>query len=203
VLLGAALGAQTSVSVGPYIGYYRPLGHFEPASVFSTSLPQEPKDLAGAAIGVDADAWFGEHLGASLEAGVTRSTVGSVDTPEGPRGPTSAHVESVVAQVLIGLPRALGSRSWIGGGLGLVRHAGDAYAGLSSLSQGTGVIGAGTRVDLSRRVSLSAGVTALWYMLNVPMPPLLRDNPGSLERGRQFDVTVRVGASWSILSKAR
>jgi hypothetical protein len=181
--------------VGPYLGYYRPYGHFEPASVYSTSLPQQPQDLGGVALGGEADAWFGRHFGASVDAAVTLSSVASTLTPEGPRAPTSAHVETVVAQALVGLPHLLGPHSWISGGFGMVRHTGDAYAGLSSLSQGAGVIGAGSRVDLNNSVSLTAGVTTLFYMLKVPMPPEFRDEPGSLERGRQTDVTFRVAAS--------
>ena len=203
VVLAASLAAQTSLSVGPYLGYYRPFGQFEPASVSSTSLPREPQDLAGVALGGEAEAWFGRHFGASVDAAVTRSSVGMTITPAGPRGPTSAHVETVVAQALVGLPRLLGPHSWISGGVGMVRHTGDAYATLSSLSQGAGVIGGGTRVDLNHRVSLTAGVTTLWYMLNIPMPPELRANPGSLERGRQLDVTFRLAASWSILPGRR
>jgi hypothetical protein len=203
VLLAASVAAQTSLSVGPYVGYYRPFGHFEPASVYSTNLPPDPQALAGAVFGGEADAWLGKHFGASLDAAVTRSSVGITLTPEGPRGPTSAHVETVVAQALVALPRMLGPHSWISGGFGMVRHTGDAYAGLSSLSQGAGVVGAGSRLDLNDRVSLTAGVTTLWYMLNVPMPPELRANPGSLERGRQLDVTFRLPASWSILPGAR
>ena len=203
VLLAGALAAQTSLSVGPYVGYYRPFGHFEPASVYSTNLPPEPQDLAGAAFGGEADAWFGKRFGASIDAAVTRSSIGVTFTPEGPRGPISARVETFVAQALVALPRLPGLNSWISGGFGMVRHTGDAYAGLSSLSQGAGVIGAGSRVDLNNRFSLTAGVTTLWYMLNVPMPPELRLNPGSLERGRQLDVTFRLAASWSILPSER
>jgi hypothetical protein len=203
VQLAASLAAQTSVSVGPYVGYYRPFGHFEPASVYSADLPREPQDLAGVAFGGEADAWFGRNFGASVDAALTRGSVAIITTPESPRGPTSAHVETVVAQALVALPRQLGPHSWISGGIGMVRHAGDAYVGLSSLSQGAGVLGAGSRLDLNNRVSLTAGVTTLWYMLDVPMPPELRANPGSLERGRQLDVTFRLAASWSILRSER
>lgn len=198
-LLATALGAQTSVAVGPYLGYYRPFGHFEPASVYSVSLPQQPEDLAGPAFGGFAEVWFGRRVGVLVQADVTRSSVGGADTPEGPRGPASAHVESLALQALAGLPHVLGLRPWISGGFGAVRHTGDAYTGIARPWQPAGVVGLGSSIGITKRIALTAGVTTMWYTLNVPMPPELQSNPGSLERGRQIDATFLFGASWTIV----
>ena len=47
-----ALG-QVRGSVGPLVGYYRPIGHIDTASVYSTSLPTDPSQLRGVAWGVE------------------------------------------------------------------------------------------------------------------------------------------------------
>jgi hypothetical protein len=201
MLIGTCLAAQTSVSVGPYVGYYRPFGHFDPASVYITGMPTTPQDLSGAAFGGEADAWFGRRLGASIEAGVSHSTVPAEHTPEGDRGPTSAHVETLVAQALVGLPRGIGTHSWISAGLGMVRHAGNAYASVGPASEGAGVLGAGSSFDMNDHIAITAGITTLWYTLDIPMPAQLRGNPGSLERGLQIDATFRVGARWTMTSR--
>jgi hypothetical protein len=198
MLIGTSLAAQTSVSVGPYVGYYRPFGHFDPASVYITGMPTTPQDLSGAAFGGEADAWFGRRLGASIEAGVSQSTVPAEHTPEGVRGPTSAHVETVVAQALVALPRSVGTHSWISAGLGMVRHAGNAYASVGPASAVAGVLGAGSSFDMNDHIAITAGITTLWYVLDIPMPAPLRQNPGSLERGLQIDATFRVGARWTM-----
>lgn len=196
-----SLAAQTSVSFGPVVGYYRPYGHFEPASVYTTDLPTRPQDLSGAAFGGEVDAWFGRRVGASIEADVASSEVPATVTPEGTRGPTSARVETAVVQALMSLPTSLGDHLWVSAGLGVIRHGGTAYSRYGSPSEGAGVIGAGAKADLNNHISLIAGVTTLWYMFNLPMPTEFRLNPGSLERGRQMDAIFRLGARWSILAR--
>jgi hypothetical protein len=197
MLIGTCLAAQPRVSVGPYVGYYRPLGHFDPASVYITGMPTTPQDLSGAAFGGEADVWFGRRLGVSIEAGVSQSTV-PAQAPEGTRASTSARVETVVAQALVALPRGIGTHLWVSAGLGLVRHAGDAYASVGSASEGAGVLGVGSSFDMNDHIAITAGITTLWYMLDIPMPTQLRGNPGSLERGLQIDATFRVGARWTM-----
>ena len=85
--LARAFAAQTSVSVGPYVGYYRPFGHFDPASVYITGMPTTPQDLSGAAFGGEADAWFGRHLGASIQAVCRRAPFRPLKRPKALAGP--------------------------------------------------------------------------------------------------------------------
>jgi hypothetical protein len=79
-----------------------------------------------------------------------------------------------------------------------VRHAGNAYASVGPASGGAGVLGAGSSFDVNDHIAVTAGITTLWYMLDIPMPSQLRLNPGSLERGLQIDATFRVGARWTM-----
>ena len=199
VVFATASRAQTSVSIGPVVGYYRPFGHFERASVYSTDLPMKPEDLSGPEFGGEVDAWFGRRVGASIEAGFASSSVPATVTPAGMRGPTAARVETAVAQALVSLPTSFREHLWLSAGVGVIRHAGTAYARYGSPSEGAGVIGAGAKADLNDHFSLTAGITTLWYMFNLPMPAELRLNPGSLERGRQMDAIFHLGARWSIL----
>jgi hypothetical protein len=194
---GTPLCAQPSFAVGPVFGYYRPTGSFDPASVYVTSLPTQPSDLSGSAWGGLAQVWITRRFGVEAQAAVASSSIGPVITPAGPRGPTPAQVVTVTAQALLNLatePKLY--RLWVSAGPGFVRHGGSSYAQFGSPSNLAAVFGVGFSVPIGAGLSATAGATAEFYQLNIPMPPGLQGNPGSLESGFQKDGLVHVGLTW-------
>lgn len=196
-LLVAPLRAQTSLDVGPLAGYYRPLGNFTPASVYSTSLPSRPGDLSGGAWGGTAQLAFRGRLGVEAQAAVARSTIPSVITPEGSSHPTGAQVLVVSSQVEYDVsPDPRRYRIWVGAGPAVVRHGGDAYNAYGAPTSAAGALGIGVTAPIGAHVRLAAGATTLLYSLTVKMPPELRGNPGSLEHGFQTDALLHLGIRW-------
>ena len=196
-LLVAPFRAQTSLDVGPLAGYYRPLGHFAPASVYSTSLPSSPGDLSGGAWGGTAHLVFGRRLGVAAQAAVAKSTIPSVVTPEGPSHPTGAQVLVASAQAQYDVsPDPRRYRIWLGAGPAVVRHGGDAYHAYGSPTSAAGALGVGLTAPIGAHLRLAAGATTRLYSLTVKMPPELRGNPGSLEHGFQTDALLHLGVAW-------
>jgi hypothetical protein len=64
------------------------------------------------------------------------------------------------------------------------------------------VIGAGAAVRLFRGLRATLGAFTIFYTLDLPMPPRLSGNPGSLQRGKQADLQLQVGLTW-LLGAAR
>ena len=193
------VNAQVEFSIGPVIGYYRPFGKFDPASVYLTSLPFTPQALSGLAWGGAASVWFGRRFGAEIQASFTQSMLPGVNTPGGwYKEPTPAQVDLVVFQ---GLLTVLGAPSghhvWLSAGPGVIRHGGTAYAPYSLPAQWAAVTGAGARVRIRRHLHAAFGLNALFYTFDLPMPPEYRLNPGSLQHGRQIDALLHLGFSWT------
>ena len=124
--LPAPAAAQTSFDLGPLVAWYRPMGSFEPASIYSTILPGKPSDLSGLAWGVEGRVWFGRRLGVQLQVAEASSTIGAINTPAGfTSGPTPAQVQFVTAQALYNFyPSPERARLWLNAGTGVVRHGG-------------------------------------------------------------------------------
>lgn len=202
-VLGAALAVgpaqgQVTTSVEGFVGFYRPFGHFDPASVYATGLPVEPSDLQGAAWGGTLHLGFGPRLGVAALLATARSQIGEVVTPAGPRGPTNAQV---VLGSLLGRydvspdPRAY--HVWVNAGPAFVRHGGDAYRPYGSPTSLGPALGTAVLVPLWAHLQLTAEATGLFYRFDVPMPAALRGNPGSLEHGSQRDVLAHLGIAWT------
>lgn len=191
--------AQVRFDVAPLIGYYRPLGAFDDASVYSTRLPATPQDLSGFAWGGAAHLWFGGHLGAEFQVVDASSTIASVITPGGPTPPTSAHVLMASAQALYVLSgSAEAPRLWVGAGPGIVHHGGDAYAPYDSPTEVAATVSLGSAIPITSHLHATLGVDMLFYTFDLPLPPPLQQNPGSLEHGAQSDALVHVGVSWTL-----
>lgn len=189
--------AQTRLEFGPLLAYYRPLGAFEPASVFSTALPHTPQDLSGIAWGGVARAWFGARIGAEFGGATAGGTIPSQLTPAGPTRPIGTSVGVVTVQGLLTLTGAPTRRQvWVSAGAGIIRHGGDAYARYGTPADAGLALGAGARLPIAARLHATFGVSTLVYMLDVPMPPELSRNPGSLQRGRQVDAFIHLAATW-------
>jgi hypothetical protein len=204
-LLTAALvspargAAQVRAELGPIFGYYRPYGSFEAASVYSTALPLAPKDLRGPAWGAESRVWFGERIGTGLQWSVAGSTIPSTNTPGGPSSPTHAQVMTVTAQALLTLVGTPAQRQiWVSAGVGAIRHGGKAYEPYGTPTDVGPVVGGSARFGITRDLHATLGLSTLIYVLDVPMPPELRPNLGSLEHGRQADLLVHLGFTWMV-----
>src|SRR6478672_7273699 len=79
--IAAAAHAQRGIELGPFAGYYRPLGSFDPNSIFSTALPNTPQDLAGLIVGIDGRVWVTERLGVELQGALRSGSVGPYFNP--------------------------------------------------------------------------------------------------------------------------
>ncbi len=191
--------AQTRLEFGPVLAYYRPFAAFEPASVFSTALPRTPQDLSGMAWGGVARAWFGTRIGAELGGSIAEGTIPSQPTPAGPTRPIGTRVGVVTVQGLLTLTGdPTGRQAWVSAGAGVIRHGGDAYARYGTPTDTGVAIGAGGRLPIAARLHATFGVSTLVYMFDLPMPPELSRNPGSLQRGRQVDTFLYLGATWML-----
>jgi len=197
VLSPMRAAAQVVVELGPSLGYYRPYGRFDSASVYSTALPNTPQNLKGGTWGGGARGWIGKRLGIEITALAAHSTIPQVFTPAGPNGSTSATVTTVTAQglvTLIGTPAR--QQVWVSAGLGAIRHGGDSYARYGAPWDLSPAFGAGAGIRLMPHFRATFALTTLVYTFDLPMPPELRLNPGSLEHGHQVDVLTHVGLVW-------
>lgn len=202
LVIGAAAPANAQIrgDIGPLVGYYQPFGHFEPATVYSTSLPREPNDLRGVAWGAVGHLTFGRRLGMEGQLASASSTIPGIITPAGPRGPTTARVmiATLLGQYDVSpVPERM--RLWLSAGPGLVQHGGSAYKSYGSpVSLGV-AFGAGIALPIASELQVTAGATAVRYTLDVKMPPELQGNSGSLEHGTRTDAVIHLGLRWGQL----
>jgi hypothetical protein len=183
----APLAAQV-VSIGPSIGYYRPFGRFDPASLFSTALPRQPSDLAGMAWGVEVSLRLRRRIGAEAIFSTVTSTVPGCLCPGGPRPPTGERVTLLVlaGQYRIDLPRRAYDLR-LSAGPATIQHGGDGY-GYYGSPRSWGGAGA---LELTRRmgshVEAVARAMGLAYSLHHQALP---------QSGGQFDGLISLAARW-------
>ena len=202
VILGfsAPASGQLSGSVGAFVGYYQPLGDFDPASIYSSSLPETPSQLRGAAWGGSGHLSIGRRFGITGQFVRTKSRVPEVITPGGPRGPTDATVTVASLQGqydVSSTPKA--HRVWVNAGPALVRHGGAAYAPYGSPTSLGAALGLTVAVPIASRLQLTADATGVFYIFDVPMRAEFARNSGRLEHGDQRDVLLRFGLAWGHL----
>lgn len=197
IALVPQIHGQVRTSLEAFAGYYRPFGHFDPASVFSTSLPADPSNLEGTAVGGSVQLSIGRRYGLATQFAVANSRIGQVVTPDGPRGPTDANVSlgMLLAQYDVS-PKPGGFRVWLNAGVAAIRHGGDAYRLYGSPVSYGPAIGTSLSVPLAAHLAFAADVTGIFYQFNVPMPSGLAGNPGALEHGGQQDALIHVGLAW-------
>jgi hypothetical protein len=197
LLLSYPLSAQLSVDLGPMLAYYRPVGQFDEASIYSTSLPRHPADLSSGAYGAEARLWIRRRLGVQVQAATASSRIRKGWTPLGEVGPTPARVLSLSAQGLYAfLPHDKRYSAWFSGGFGYVHHGGKAYEPYDSTTDLAAVLGVGGTVGIRGPLRASGGLGILLYPFDVPMPDELRLNPGSMQHGFQEDILMHIGVSW-------
>jgi hypothetical protein len=191
-----ALG-QISADVGPLVGYYRPLGHFDPTSVYATSLPSNPSQLRGVAWGAEGQLSFGARLGLEGRFAVANSTLPAVNTPAGIGGGKNARVSVATLQARYDVspaPERVGV--WLSAGPAFIQHGGDAYRTYGSPRSVGGAAGVGIALPVTSTLHIIAGATAVRYSFDVPMPADMRLNPGSLQHGMQTDAVIHLGVRW-------
>jgi hypothetical protein len=192
----AALGAQVSESIGLLAGYYRPFGHFDPASIYDTGLPAKPSDLRGVLRGVAGQLSLG-RFGVEAQLTTAGSTIPVAYTPDGPRGPTHVSVGMAMLEGEYDVsPTPQRYRLWLEGGPAFLRHGGDAYAPYDNPTSVGGALGIGLAMPLGRHFELAGNLNSVWYTFDVPMPSEYQRNPGPLEHGAQRDALVQIGLRW-------
>jgi hypothetical protein len=187
---------QVTGTVTAFAGYYRPFGHFDPASVYTTDLPERPEDLRAVAWGGAGHLAIGNRFGVTAQVAKASSRVPEVITPVGPLGPTDASVLLATLQGQYAVSSTPRAQLWLNAGPGLVHHGGTAYARHGSPTSVAGAIGTTLVVPVAPHLQFTANATVLLYVIDVPMPPNLRLNPGRLEHGVQRDALLHAGLSW-------
>jgi hypothetical protein len=188
--------AQMQVEIGATVGYYSPMGSFEPASVHSTALPASPSSLSGTALGGELRLWFVPRIGLELAGSTTASSVGGGSTPVGYKPSTPARVNTGTAQLLFRVTSdANRTRIWIGAGAAAIRHSGVAYEVFGKPVNYGGVVGLGSAFRLAGGLNANIGVSTMIYNIDFRSASIF-DN-GLNERGAQVDVMLRTGLSYS------
>ncbi len=188
--------AQMKVEVGASIGLYSPMGNFRPAPVYWTNLPHGPSDLSGSAIGGELRLWVAPRVGLQLAATTTSSTVGGGATPEGEAPTTSARISTGTAQMLFRVTGdASRARIWLGAGGGAIQHGGLTYAPFGKPVDYGAVASVGSAIRIRGGLSADLGLTSLIYNLNIR--GTAATDPNLSERGRQVDMLVHTGLSYS------
>ena len=187
---------QVTATVTGFVGYYRPFGHFDPASVYTTDLPERPEDLRATAWGGAGQLAIGNRFGVAAQVAKTSSRVPQVVNPGGAAGPTDASVLLATLQGQYAVALKPHAQIWLNAGPGLVHHGGTGYARHGSPTSFAGAMGTTFVVPVAPHLQFTANATVLLYVLDVPMPPQLRLNPGRLEHGAQRDALLHAGLSW-------
>lgn len=198
VALASPAYAQQSASVEGFVGYYRPFGHYEPASAYPIGLPTRPSDLRAPMLGISGRMGITPRLGVAAQIATGRSQSGPFLTPGGPIDAISAStiVGSLVGQYDVTTSPAR-YHLRLNVGPAFVRHGGDAYKSAGASTSFAPALGTSLAVPMGAHLQLSAEATGMFYSTNIPMPAELRGNPGPLQRGRQRDLLLHLGVAWT------
>jgi hypothetical protein len=186
--------AQMQVEVGATIGYYSPMGSFQPVSIYSADLPRSPSSLSGTALGGEIRLWFVPRVGVEVAGSTTASSVGGGSTPNGYRPSVPARVDAGTAQLLFRVTGdANRTRVWIGAGTAVIRHGGVAYEVFGKPVSYGSVVGLGSAFRITGRLNANVGLSSMIYNIDFRGSTF---NPVE-ERGTQVDMMLRTGVSVS------
>jgi hypothetical protein len=186
--------AQMQIELGATIGYYSPLGSFQPVSVHSTELPSSPSSLSGTALGAAVRLWFVPRLGLEVAGSTTGSSVGGGSTPNGSRPSVPARVDAGTVQLLFRVTGdANPTRVWLGAGTAVIRHGGVAYEVFGKPLSYGGVVGLGSAFRITGGLNATVGLSTMIYNIDFRGS---RFEPVE-ERGTQVDMMLRTGVSYS------
>jgi len=188
--------AQEQLEIGATVGYYSPMGSFQPVQLYSTDLPRSPNSLSGTAFGGDLRLWFAPRVGLELAGSTIASSVGGGSTPNGVRPSVPARVTEGTAELLFRVTGdATRTRVWIGAGTAAIWHGGVAYRDFENAMSLGSVIGLGSAFRIRGGLNANIGVSTLIYILDIHGSTL--SDTAVEERGTQSDMMLRTGVSYS------
>ena len=190
-LTPGAIAAQVRFDVGPYVGFYAPIGSF-PSAPFPGPFelpPARSRQGTAVAVGAQGTLWFVPRIGLSVQWGTTSSVVRTREQFGSQDAEQSARVSAGALQLLVPLEvPSLQGRVYVGAGVGLVRRSGDFYEAYERPSNVAGVLGLGSDFALVRHAHLTLGFQSYLYSLR------LRQQGGpTFDSGFQADMLARVG----------
>lgn len=184
-----AAGAQATVEITPIVGYYRPLGAFDPAPYYTTDLPQRPSQLRGVAYGGVFRLGLRPRAGIALSAITTASTLPGCICPGGNILPSSTN--RVTIATLEGQWTASPAHApvevRVGLGPAYIRHSGDGYDRYGTPQSWGASLSGQAQVALSAHWRLHVGANGVGYRMDVPGPP---------QHGTQLDAILSAGLVW-------
>ena len=188
LLVASSVRAQASLSVAPFVGYYRPLGHFAPASVLSTALPRTPSDLSGLAWGASLRSRPRQRVAVEAFATTSESTLPGCLCPGGPTPSTRNRVTIAGAMLQYDIaPSAARTPLWLSAGPAMIRHSGDGYGRYGAPTDWGGAVGLDAEHALASQWRLVAGAKGVVYAFDLAFPP---------ERGTQLDALLSLRLEW-------
>lgn len=194
-VLPALVSAQ-AIEIGPSVGYYRPLGGFDAASLNASDLPTRPSQLSGVAWGADLRTAFRNRMG--IEA--TFSTIASTLPPFGNPGSGTAirtdervNVLTLEAQYDLG-PTQGSSQLLVSAGPAMIQHRGEGYSRYGSPGSWGGGVGLEFVRAMTPQLQIAANLRGLIYAFNLASAP---------QHGTQFDGLVALGVRWHVPLRTR
>jgi len=149
--------AQVRSEFTPFVGLYLPTANvidnqFSP----QCSCQLSEKQRTSFALGGRVAAWISDRF--AFEGSLAYSPSGITQTASGfGSGNTSGYIATGSARLLVGLgPRVLKTSLYVGGGLGLVAHGGDAYSGVSGTTRFGAVVAGGVRFKVTPSLAVRA-----------------------------------------------
>lgn len=202
--VAAPVHAQTSLEVGPLVGYYQPTGQFQTGSTYFTDLPARPQDLSAVVWGGELRVWLGRRLGVQVQGGVASRRVPTtlvpviVGLPAQRVSATRARIVLASVLLLYDLsPAPNRYRLWLGAGPGLVQHGGTTYQPFGSPVSSAGVVDVGASVPLFSNVRAAGGLQTTLYDFHMTAPPSY-GAPGMVQSGFQTDVLFHLELTWTL-----
>jgi hypothetical protein len=188
LLAASSAHAQGSLAVAPIVGYYRPFGHFAPASVLSTALPRTPSDLSGLAWGASLRSVLRPRVAVEVFATTSESTLPGCLCPGGPTPSTRNRVTIASAMLQYEIaPSAARTPFWLSAGPAMIRHGGDGYGRYGAPTDWGGAVGLDAEHAIASQWRLVAGAKGVVYAFDLAFPP---------EHGTQLDALLSFRLEW-------
>ena len=185
--------AQIALEVEPVIGKYSPRGSYDhDANYFRVGTPENPRDNAGTAYGVNARLWLTRTVAVQLQGMTSSADHPTVFVPSGGSIATSTRVRALTAQAVFRPALPTRAQLWLSAGGGVIRHSGTAYAPYGSPSHRTLALGAGAALPIWRGLSATAGVDDLFYNWKIA------NDLGVYQTGSESDLIARIGLSLTV-----
>jgi hypothetical protein len=187
-MLARPVAAQVAVGLRPFVGYYRPFGHFFRAPYLSTALPQRPSDLQGVAWGGDVQVTLRKRFAIVARGLTTTTTLPSCTCPGGPTDPAPVRVSMAIVEGQYDLsPAPARYHLRATGGPALIRNSGPGYEQPDSPVSWGGAFGFELALRLASSWQLVGTGTGVAYAFVLDSPP---------QRGPMRDAILSIGVRW-------